>query len=153
MWVDLILFADNYWFMATDHKMLVNMTVAWLSLLGNTARIRRCKSSRCAQRRRTTAPPRSTSKKRATGGTAQEGFKVLGTYVTFDNKFEVELDHMLTRADRLFWASWELLGCVSIPREKRIGVFVATVNATVVWCAGFGSLPREQNERLRTTQR
>ena len=35
------------------------------------------------------------------------------------------------RADRACRASWELLGCVSIPLEKRLGVFKATINATV----------------------
>ena len=32
-WVDIILFADNYWLVATSHKMLENMTQAWLYLL------------------------------------------------------------------------------------------------------------------------
>ena len=49
-------------------------------------------------------------KKRTKRTAAQEGFKVLGTFVTFDNKFEVELEHRLTRADRVVWANWELLG-------------------------------------------
>ena len=31
--VNIILFADNYWLVATDHGMLENMTKAWLSLL------------------------------------------------------------------------------------------------------------------------
>ena len=32
--VDLILFADNYWLVATSPRMLEKATVAWLSLLG-----------------------------------------------------------------------------------------------------------------------
>ncbi len=32
--MDLILFADNYWLIATNHTMLENMTKAWLDLLG-----------------------------------------------------------------------------------------------------------------------
>ncbi len=33
-WVDLILFADNYWLIATNPTMLGNMTKAWLNHLG-----------------------------------------------------------------------------------------------------------------------
>ena len=32
-WVDIILFADNYRLVATDHCMLASMTKAWLALL------------------------------------------------------------------------------------------------------------------------
>ncbi len=32
-WVDIILFADNYWLVAVNPKMLENMTIAWLDLL------------------------------------------------------------------------------------------------------------------------
>ncbi len=31
--MDTILFADSYWLVATNHKMLENMTIAWLDLL------------------------------------------------------------------------------------------------------------------------
>ena len=37
-WVDIILFADNYWLVATNHKMLENMTKAWLHLLAEYGR-------------------------------------------------------------------------------------------------------------------
>ena len=33
-WVDLILFADNYWLVATSPQMLKSMTGEWLRLLG-----------------------------------------------------------------------------------------------------------------------
>ena len=33
-WVDLILFADNYWIIATSPQMLWQMTTEWLRLLG-----------------------------------------------------------------------------------------------------------------------
>ncbi len=78
---------------------------------------------------------------------ANVGFKVLGTYVTFDNRFEVEIEYRLMRADRAFWANWSLLGCVSVPLEKRLSVFTAAVNATMLWCAGTWNLTRAQNEK------
>ncbi len=33
-WVDIILFADKYWLVATDPKMLEKMTAEWIGLLG-----------------------------------------------------------------------------------------------------------------------
>ena len=47
--------------------------------------------------------------KRTLRAEAKVGFKVLGTYVTFDNRFEVEIEYRLMRADRAFWANWNLL--------------------------------------------
>ncbi len=55
--VDLILFADNYWLVATDHMLLENMTAAWLSLLEEYGWEHLWKSSRGAHRRRSTASP------------------------------------------------------------------------------------------------
>ena len=83
---------------------------------------------------------------------AKDGFKVLGTFVTFDNKLDVELENRLSRADRALWANWGLLGCTTTPLSTILAVFKATVNATVFWCAGSWNLTREQNERLRACQ-
>ena len=50
--------------------------------------------------------------------TRREGFKVPGTFLNFDGGFDVELENRLTRANRAFFASWDLLGCTSIQLEK-----------------------------------
>ena len=81
-----------------------------------------------------------------------EGFKVLGTMLTFDNKFDVEIEYRLSRASNAFYASWELLGCGSVPLNTMLRVFKAVVDASVFWCAGSWNLTRGQNERLRTFQ-
>ena len=83
---------------------------------------------------------------------AADGFKVLGTITTFDNKFDVEIEYRVSRANNAFYANWELLGCVSVPLNTRLRVFKAVVDASVFWCAGSLKLTREQNERLRTFQ-
>ena len=44
---------------------------------------------------------------------AAEGFKVLRTILTFDNKYDQEIEHRLSRANAAFYASWHLLGCVT----------------------------------------
>ncbi len=62
---------------------------------------------------------------------AAVGFKVPGTMLTFDNKFDVELEYRLIRANNAFIANWELLGCVSVPLNTRSCVFKAAVDASV----------------------
>ena len=147
-WVDIILFADNYWLVAVDHKMLENMTKAWLSLLAEygwetpTEELTWC----------TTQDDGGTANivindKRTLRTKAAVGFKVLGTYVTFDNNYEVEIENRLTKADKAFWANWSLLGCVSVPLPKRLSVFKATVNASMLWCAGTWYLTRNKTKK------
>ena len=92
------------------------------------------------------------NEKRTLRTEANVGFRVLGAYVTLDNKFEVELENRLSRAARAFWASWSLLGCVSVPLQKRFAVLKATVTATLFWRAGSWNLTREQNERLESAR-
>ncbi len=80
------------------------------------------------------------------------GVKVLGTMVTFDNHFDVEVENRRARATATFWASWELLGCARTPLSKRIQVFRATVEASFIWCAGSWSLTVEQLQRIKGAQ-
>ena len=86
--------------------MLESMTVAWLSLLGDYGwETPMQELTWCTTAEDDGSPVINIEKKKTKRTTAQEGFKVLGTFVTFDNKFEVELEHRLTRADRVFWAN------------------------------------------------
>ncbi len=77
---------------------------------------------------------------------AAEGFKVLGTIRTFDNKFDQEIEYRLSRANAAFYANWHLLGCISIPLVTRLRVVRAVVDASISWCAGSWNLTRDQNE-------
>ena len=152
-WVDIILFADNYWLVATDHKMLESMTKAWIHMLAKygwetpTEELTWCTTQEDGE-----IAQIEINEKRTRRAEAKEGFKVLGAYVTFGNNNEVELENRLSRAHRAFWANWSLLGCVSVPLVKRLAILKATVGATLFWCAGSWNLRREQNERLRVTQ-
>ncbi len=83
---------------------------------------------------------------------AAEGFKVLGTIVTFDIKYDLEIEHRLSRANTAFYASWSVPGCASVPLKTRLRVFRAAVDASVFWCAGSWNLSREHNERLRISK-
>ena len=152
-WVNLVLFADNYWLVATSPQMLETMTVEWLRLLGEVG----WKTPTADLTWSTTAEDGVKYSIRVNGDVARRserktGFKVLGTLVSFDNGFDVEVENRLARAWRAFRASWELLGCTSIPLAKRSQVFRATVEASFFWCAGSWNLTREQLQRIRGQQ-
>ena len=152
-WVNLIMFADNYWLVATSPRMLTLMTGEWLRLLGGvgwetpTADLTWC----------TTADDDLNMEIYVDGELIRRpkrgvGFKVLGTLVTFVNNFDVEIENRLARAAATFHANWELLGCTSCPLAKRMQIFRATVESTFLWCAGSWNLRAEQLKRIKGAQ-
>ena len=152
-WVDIILFADNYWLVAVNPKMLENMTIAWLDLLAEYGWETPIEElTWCTTRNDDVEIKIEVNNKIARRAKAAAGFKVLGTQITFDNSYEVELESRLRKADSAFWANWGLLGCVSVPLVKRLAVFTASVNATMFWCAGTWNLTRAQNGKIRVRQ-
>ena len=99
--------------------MLEKMTAAWLDLLGDygwetpTEELTWCTTLDDGD-----VAQINIASQRTIRAAAKDGFKVLGTIVTFDKKFDVELENRPSRADRAFWANWALLGCTSIPLEN-----------------------------------
>ena len=152
-WVNIILFADNYWLVATDPEMLRKMTEAWLDMLAEygwetpVQDLTWCSTALDNERAQFKVRGQDTLRT-----AANVGFKVLGTMLTFDNKNDVELEYRMTRANNAFYANWDLLGCKSVTLGTRLRVFRAVVDAAMFWCAGSWNLTREQNERLRTFQ-
>ena len=149
-WIYLVTFADNYWLVATDPHTLRLMTCGWLRLLGGvgwetpTEDLTWC----------TTVDDDINIKILVDGKLISrpkrgEGFKVLGTMITFDNNFDVEIENRLARANATFYANWELLGCTSSPLAKRMQIFRATVESTFLWCAGSWNLRVEQLKRIK----
>ena len=104
--MDLILFAANYWFIATDHRMLEKMMKAWLDLLAEYGWETPTEElAWCTTQEDSDVAHIEINKVRTRRATAKDGFKVLGAYVTFDNRLDVELESRLTRADRAFRAN------------------------------------------------
>ena len=149
----MILFADNYWLVATTPEMLSDMTNGWLRLLGEVGWETPTKDLTWGA----AAVDEYRAGIRVNGALTRRagrsiGFKVLGTMVTFDSRFDVEVENRLARATATFWASWELLGCTSTPLAKRILIFRATVEASFFWCAGSWSLTVEHLQRIKGAQ-
>ena len=101
--MNLILFADNYWVVATTPEMLSDMTNGWLHLLGEV----RWETPTEDLTWGTAAVDEHRADIRVNGALTRRagreiGFKVLGTMITFDNKFDVEGGNRLTRATATF---------------------------------------------------
>ena len=152
-WVSLVLFADNYWLVATSPQMLQAMTVEWLRLLGEVGwKTPTSELTWCTTTEDNVKYDITINGEVVTRSEKKKGFKVLGTLLTFDNNFDVEIENRLARAWRALHANWELLGCKSIPLTRRLQVFRSTVEASFFWCAGSWSLTMEQIRRIKGQQ-
>jgi hypothetical protein len=80
------------------------------------------------------------------------GFKVLGTFVTFDNNFDVEIENRLARAAAAFQRNLGASRLHRLPLSKRMQIFRATVESTFLWCAGSWNLRAEQLKRIKGAQ-
>ena len=74
----------------------------------------------------------------------KEGFKVLGTKVTSDNTFQVELSERITKAWRSFYQHKDILLCKSGPIGSRLKFLNLVVQSTLFWCAGSWNLRKTQ---------
>ena len=148
-WVNLTMFADNYWLIATSPNMLSAMSSEWLRLLGEvgwetpTADLTWCTTTADEVNMNIYVDGELTRRPKR-----EVGFKVMGTLVTFDNHFDVEIENRLARANA-FWVNRNLLRCTSCPLAKRIQIFRATVESTFLWCAGSWNWRGEQLQRIK----
>ena len=81
-----------------------------------------------------------------------EGFKALGVRITFDNKFDVELNARFRAARATFHKFAPILECKAISLEKRLAVLKRTVCPALFWCSGSWNLRKDQCAKLRGLQ-
>ena len=81
------------------------------------------------------------------------GFKVLGTFITFDNAFDVELVRRIAASWSAFSKFASLLKCREISLESRLRMFAKAVHPAMLWCAGSWNLRKNQLATLREQQR
>ena len=152
--VDLLLFADNFWIVSTNAHELTEMTAAWLEILTEFGwNVPLGEAVWC-----TTGPDEKHSWEVKLGNYCikrsprQEGFKVLGTIVTFDNSFEKELRNRMSRAWRAFWKCSDLLRCQAAPIKDRLRLLQVLVSSPLFWCCGSRNLTAGQLSKLRGIQ-
>lgn len=81
------------------------------------------------------------------------GFTFLGTSLTLDGSFEVEIRDRIAKAWRAFWRlrSWLLRRSVSV--RARLQLWRAAMRATLFWCAGSWRLPCSLGDELVRAER
>ena len=151
--VALVLFADNFWIFAESPCQLSAMTAAWLDLLeGDGWSVPLEETTWCttgsddihhAVNVRNVELPRASR---------SVGFKVLGAVVTFDNVFEVELQHRISRAWRAFYSFVDVLCCRVAPWGARLELLTVLVSTSLFWCSGSWNLTARQCTKLRGIQ-
>ena len=82
-----------------------------------------------------------------------EGFVALGTQITFDNCFDVELDARIRKAWGAFHKHKDILCCQAAPFTARMQLLSSLVEGSLFWCAGSWTLTKKQESRLRGVQR
>jgi len=151
----LILFADNYWIVATSPDELQTANNAWQSLLRQAGWSTPASDLRYGT---TAADTDFQSEIRSEGRVIprvpkKEGFKVLGTQLVFHNRFEAELDRRVKAAWAAFYKNAEVLCCKAAPLAKRLKFLALVAEPALFWCAGSWRLTCHQLIRIRGVQR
>ena len=82
----------------------------------------------------------------------KEGFGVLGTKMTFENRHHAELEYRISRAWRAFWAISRHLCCDGVSIIERLKALERVVAAGLFYCSGSWNLTVRDLSRLRSTQ-
>ena len=152
--VSLLLFADNFWLVATSPQELASMTEAWLALLREYGwSVPLNETTWCS-----TGPDSNhhwivnVAGQKLPRAPRSTGFKVLGTQVCFDNCFEVELQNRISRAWRAFYKFADLLCCQAAPWKNRLQLLSLLVGHSLFWCSGSWNLTARQVSKVRGLQ-
>ena len=148
-YANLLLFADNFWLLATSAPELAEMSAEWLEILNKFGwEVPLDELTWCTTAQDDLATGQVTIQgHRVRRNSRAEAFKVLGTCVTFDNSFELELQNRISRAWRAFWKCSDI--CVARQRVLRIAL-----TCCQCWCrplcfgvAGVGTSQRARSPR------
>ena len=150
----IVTFADNYWLFSTSPLEFQTMLAKWLQLLHRHgwhtpyAEIVYATTAQDADYTKPVVVNNHTivRKKR------KEGFKVLGTIITFDNQFDRELVQRASSAWCAFSKIATLLCCPDIPLCTRFDMLAKCVNPAMFYCAGSWNLRSNQLPTLRAVQ-
>ena len=151
----ILAFADNYWLCATSPAELQTMLKHWLSLLKAHGwhtphdEICYCTTANDDQYCREVLAGSDIIKRVP----RKVGFKVLGTFITFDQNDDVELARRTTAAWGAFNKFASLLKCREIDLGVRFQMLAKAVHPAMFWCAGSWNLRGDQLPTVRDVQR
>jgi len=150
----ILAFADNYWILATSPKegrVALSFWLECLESMGWHTPIEEICYCTTAQDDQFTAPI-LIHDKTVNRISRKVGYKVLGTFITFDNQFDVELRRRISAAWGAFFKFKPLLCCSLITLKTRLTILGRAVHPALLWCAGSWNLRKDQLATLRAVQ-
>jgi hypothetical protein len=154
-YICLLLFADNYWIIATSPTELQEANDYWQNLLLSAGWHTPAADMRYA----TTAEDHEHKKDIIFKGrviervSRQSGFKALGTQITFVTRHDVELQRRFKAAWASFFKNSDVLCCKAAPLRKRLDFMHLVITPALFWCSGSWNLRVDQYVKLRGLQR
>ena len=152
--LSLVLFADNFWLVATSPDELNKMLRYWLELLADFGwQVPLEEATWCA-----TAPDDNTHWRVAIDShtvprsARKIGFKALGVILTFDNSCGGELEARIAAAWRAFYKFKDVLCCKGSDIGRRYKLLFSLVKTALCWCWSSWNLTGSQLARIRGAQ-
>ena len=154
VYYSVVAFADNYWILATSPTEARAILQFWLECIEMHGwrtpleEITYCTTAQDSD----FAGPLEIGGYRIKRSPRKTGFKALGTFITFDNQFDVELTRRISAAWGAFCKFAKLLKCQEIPFGERCKMLARGVHPALFWCSGSWNLRKDQLQRLRGVQ-
>ncbi len=156
-YVCLLLFADNYWIIATSTNELQLAISFWQSLLESAGWFTPvgdlCYATTAGDDQYTTSTVQQHHGEIVQRRAKAEGFKVLGTQLTFGNHNDKEFERRFRAAWCAFHKHADTLCCKAAPLGKRLEFLHKVVVPALFWCAGSWHLRSQKYVALRGLQR
>lgn len=149
----LVLFADNYWLLGKTPKETAEMTSCWLDLLEKAGFSTPLSELSFI----TTAPDEtqigiSVRNHLVQRAARSVGIKVLGTILTTDNRYTVELKQRIAKAWRVYHCIAAKVTCRRASLKLRIRMLDAHVLPSLLWGSGCWNLTHQDLEHIRGFQ-
>ena len=153
MFLGLILYADNFWLIATSPSMMECMLTKWLNLLEADGWYVPLDETKWGTTLQDNVPlkvhVRGETVKRVERAT---GFQAPGCQLSFNGRNILELKSRMAKAWATFTKHADLLCCKSSPFRKRIVLLDMLINNGLFWCSGSWNLPKKNLYGLRALQ-
>jgi hypothetical protein len=153
-YIAIILFADNFWLVARSAVQLRVMITEWLKLLREYG----WDSPVAEMKWATTCTEAQFKGKIIIDGVEipqaarDEGFRALGTYITFNGRNGCELSARIARAWQAFAKYANILCNREVGMEIRLKMLTILIHGALFWCSGSWNLTNDQLDNLRGLQ-
>ena len=152
-YVELILFADNYWLLARSNSVLSEMLAKWLELLRlwgwNTPHEELCFGTTLGDAMKV---PVFSDGKEVKRVKRHIGFPALGCQITFDGRNGMELNSRIAKSWQAFGKFAGILCNRNAPWGKRVAMLGMLLESCLFWCSGSWMLDNRLLSKLNGVQ-